>query len=68
VRRHWPTTLASRIRSLAAAVGAVRHWRRPGFASVDSISSVLMVESFVDLGAVGQTFVVLIGGIDLSVP
>jgi ribose/xylose/arabinose/galactoside ABC-type transport system permease subunit len=29
---------------------------------------VLMVESFVDLGAVGQTFVVLIGGIDLSVP
>ncbi len=50
---------------LLFAIGAVV---RPGFASLDSISSVLMVASFVGLVAVGQTFVVLIGGIDLSVP
>jgi ribose transport system permease protein len=47
------------------AIGAVV---RPGFASVDSIESVLVVASFVGLVAAGQTFVVLIGGIDLSVP
>jgi ribose transport system permease protein len=47
------------------AVGAVV---RPGFASADSIASVLVVASFVGLVAAGQTFVVLIGGIDLSVP
>jgi ribose transport system permease protein len=50
---------------LLFAVGAVV---RPGFASADSIASVLVVASFVGLVAAGQTFVVLIGGIDLSVP
>jgi ribose transport system permease protein len=47
------------------AIGAVVH---PGFASADSIASILLVASFVGLVAAGQTFVVLIGGIDLSVP
>lgn len=41
---------------------------RPGFASPGSISAVLVVASFVGLVAAGQMFVVLIGGIDLSVP
>lgn len=41
---------------------------RPGFASLDGIRSILVVASFVGLVAAGQTFVVLIGGIDLSVP
>jgi ribose transport system permease protein len=41
---------------------------RPGFASPDSISAVLVVASFVGLVAAGQMFVILIGGIDLSVP
>jgi ribose transport system permease protein len=50
---------------LLFAVGAVV---RPGFASADSIASVLVVASFVGLVGAGQTFVVLIGGIDLSVP
>jgi ribose transport system permease protein len=49
---------------LLFAIGAVVH---PGFASADSVSSVLVVASFVGLVAAGQTFVVLIGGIDLSV-
>jgi ribose transport system permease protein len=56
--------------ALAAAVvlfvlGEIVH---PGFASRDSIEAVLTVASFVGLVAAGQTFVVLIGGIDLSVP
>lgn len=40
----------------------------PGFASFGSVTSILLVASFVGLVAAGQCFVVLIGGIDLSVP
>ncbi len=40
----------------------------PGFASLNSVAAILSVASFVGLVAAGQTFVVLIGGIDLSVP
>ncbi len=40
----------------------------PGFASASGIQQVLQVSSFVGLVAAGQTFVILIGGIDLSVP
>jgi len=47
------------------AIGEVIH---PGFARFDSIAAILTVASFVGLVAAGQTFVVLIGGIDLSVP
>jgi ribose transport system permease protein len=41
---------------------------RPGFASLDSVEAVLTVACFVGIVAAGQTFVILIGGIDLSVP
>ncbi|HTW26670.1 MAG TPA: ABC transporter permease [Acetobacteraceae bacterium] len=41
---------------------------RPGFAGFNSVQAVLVVASFVGLVAAGQTFVILIGGIDLSVP
>jgi ribose transport system permease protein len=41
---------------------------RPGFASAQGIESVLVVASFVGFVAAGQMFVILIGGIDLSVP
>ena len=50
---------------LLFAVGQIVH---PGFARLDSIAAILTVASFVGLVAAGQTFVVLIGGIDLSVP
>jgi ribose transport system permease protein len=40
----------------------------PGFASFASVTSILLVASFVGLVAAGQCFVVLVGGIDLSVP
>jgi ribose transport system permease protein len=41
---------------------------KPGFASASGIQQVLQVSSFVGLVAAGQTFVILVGGIDLSVP
>jgi ribose transport system permease protein len=41
---------------------------RPGFSSVGSIESVLVVSSFVGLVGAGQFFVILVGGIDLSIP
>ena len=41
---------------------------RPGFASFGGIKAVLVQACFVGLVAAGQTFVILIGGIDLSVP
>ncbi len=40
----------------------------PGFASGSGIQQILQVSSFVGLVAAGQTFVILVGGIDLSVP
>lgn len=40
----------------------------PGFASRRSVEEVLIIASFVGLVAAGQTLVVLVGGIDLSVP
>jgi ribose transport system permease protein len=50
---------------LLFAVGELVH---PGFAGLDSVEAILTIASFVGLVAAGQTFVVLIGGIDLSVP
>ncbi|HUA76956.1 MAG TPA: ABC transporter permease [Acetobacteraceae bacterium] len=46
-------------------IGAFVH---PGFASFPSVTAILLVASFVGLVAAGQCFVILIGGIDLSVP
>jgi ribose transport system permease protein len=41
---------------------------KPGFASPHGIEAILEIASFVGFVAAGQAFVVLIGGIDLSVP
>jgi len=56
--------------ALAAAivVFVVGQLIQPGFASASGVKTVLVVASFVGLVAAGQTLVVLIGGIDLSVP
>jgi ribose transport system permease protein len=52
----------------AVVLFAIGQGIRPGFASPAGISAILMVASFVGMAAAGQTFVILIGGIDLSVP
>jgi ribose transport system permease protein len=56
--------------AIAAAIVlfAVGGLIRPGFASMESVEAVLTVACFVGIVAAGQTFVILIGGIDLSVP
>src|SRR5690348_10763764 len=41
---------------------------RPGFIYPNNIGQLLLLASFVGIVAAGQTFVILIGGIDLSVP
>jgi ribose transport system permease protein len=46
-------------------IGEILH---PGFGSADSIKAILVIASFVGFVAAGQTFVILVGGIDLSVP
>jgi ribose transport system permease protein len=50
---------------LVFAVGDVVH---KGFASPASVKAILVIASFVGFVTAGQTFVILIGGIDLSVP
>jgi ribose transport system permease protein len=51
--------------ALVFIVGEILH---SGFASWGSIRELLFLASFVGFVAAGQTFVVLVGGIDLSVP
>ncbi len=41
---------------------------RPSFVQPSNIGVLLLLASFVGIAAAGQTFVILIGGIDLSVP
>ena len=50
---------------LVFVVGDLLH---SGFASTGSVKAILVIASFVGFVAAGQTFVVLVGGIDLSVP
>jgi ribose transport system permease protein len=47
------------------AIGAILH---PGFASWSSLRVMLVVASFTGFVAAGQMLVVLVGGIDLSIP
>lgn len=40
----------------------------PGFASIRSVRAILVLAAFVGLASVGQTLVIVMGGIDLSIP
>jgi ribose transport system permease protein len=40
----------------------------PGFMELTSLQAMLVIASFLGIAAIGQTLVVLVGGIDLSVP
>jgi ribose transport system permease protein len=59
------TLVAFAFAVIVFAVGAFLH---SGFANWGSVSAILEVASFVGFVAAGQTFVILVGGIDLSVP
>jgi ribose transport system permease protein len=64
-RDQWRVVFAVSAAIILFAAGEVL---RPGFASLGGIESVLVVASFVGFVAAGQMFVILVGGIDLSVP
>jgi ribose transport system permease protein len=73
LRYAWSTVKAGNKRAVYAwmctvavfvAGGVIQH----GFASGNSLKSILVVASFVGVVAAGQMCVVLVGGIDLSVP
>ncbi|WP_050594143.1 ABC transporter permease [Mesorhizobium sp. L2C067A000] len=51
--------------SALCALGAVLV---PGFFSESNIRSILLLAAFLGLAAMGQTFVALLGGLDLSIP
>ena len=51
-----------------AGVGAATAITIPGFLGRSSLYSTLILASFLGIAALGQTIVVLLGGIDLSVP
>jgi len=53
---------------VAAAIIVVGQLRNPGFGSWDGIRAILVIASFTGFVVAGQTLVVLVGGIDLSVP
>jgi ribose transport system permease protein len=53
---------------IAIAVFAVGSVLVPGFAQPSSVKAMAVLASFLGIAALGQTMVVLIGGIDLSVP
>ncbi|HLI61149.1 MAG TPA: ABC transporter permease [Solirubrobacteraceae bacterium] len=54
--------------ALTAALFIVGVIHSPGFASGSSIRQMLVFASFVGFAALGQTLVILAGGLDLSVP
>lgn len=72
MKRRLEISLSTRrqVYALAAAAvilagGAIVH---PGFASWTSLRTMLVVASFIGFVAAGQMLVVLVGGIDLSIP
>ena len=51
----------------SVALVAIGEWQAPGFASSNNVLQLLKLASFLGLAAVGQTIVMLTGGIDLSI-
>src|ERR1700752_673199 len=64
-RRGAPLAIAVVLTCVLFGVGAVVI---SGFATRFSISAILVLSSLLGIAAAGQTFVVLLGGVDLSIP
>jgi ribose transport system permease protein len=65
LRRHQPIAVAYVLALVLFAFAAIVS---PGFASSNNIGTLLIQASFIAIVAIGQTFVIISGGIDLSVP
>jgi ribose transport system permease protein len=69
VRRFSPTMRAVALAYTADIVlFVIGGLHRSSFVQFSNITSLLLLSSFVGIAAAGQTFVILIGGIDLSIP
>src|SRR5579883_1224137 len=69
LRRLSPTMRAIALAYLAdIALFIVGGLHTSSFLQFSNITSLLLLSSFVGFAAAGQTFVILIGGIDLSIP
>ncbi len=73
IRRVREVLTPDRLRTIVAFVAAIAVFGigdilHSGFGSAESVKAILLTASFVGFVAAGQTFVVLVGGIDLSVP
>ncbi|MDB5074679.1 MAG: monosaccharide transporter rane protein family [Chloroflexi bacterium] len=72
--RQWVRQLAPTHRAIALAYIAdialfiIGGLHTSSFLQFSNITSLLLLSSFVGIAAAGQTFVILIGGIDLSIP
>jgi ribose transport system permease protein len=64
-RRGAPLAIAVVLTCVLFGIGAVVI---SGFATRFSISAILVLSSLLGIAAAGQTFVVLLGGVDLSIP
>jgi ribose transport system permease protein len=53
---------------LGLALFIVGSYLIDGFASIRSVRAILVLASFVGLASIGQTLVIVMGGIDLSIP
>jgi ribose transport system permease protein len=65
LRKHRSVALAFALAIVLFLIGTVQ---ASGFASYDHIRTILITSSFIGLVGVGQTFCMLTGGIDLSIP
>jgi ribose transport system permease protein len=65
LRRGSPTLSAWALCLVLFAIGSIHS---PGFAAIGNIRELAVFASFVGFAAVGETLVVLAGGLDLSVP
>lgn len=63
-RRYLPASITIGLFVLAYAAAAIKY---PGIGSVQVFSNLLIDNAFIIISAVGMTFVILSGGIDLSV-
>jgi len=66
-RRRFPATAPVLLLVLTAILLGVGEIMAPGFASSDNMLQLLKLSSFLGIAAIGQTIVMLTGGIDLSI-
>src|SRR6478752_1111040 len=53
---------------LAVVLFFVINFFIPGYANINSLLSLLLLSSLLGIAAVGQTWTIIIGGFDLSIP